>query len=140
MFTFFSRVFGTIITGVCLSMFGMIVLNLLMMLRGVPRALTGMQGLLRRFLRLSFLAYAVVFSWVRPWFLYQMGIDLIQPAPRTIAAVVLSLGVGLGILVLFGLTPVGWMVIVLLLHGLFVGLAWEHIITPDDFQLGSRIE
>ena len=87
----------------------------------------GVLGVLAGFLVLSILLGIGIFAGVAS------GDDVVLP-------VMAIVGVGLGILVLFGLTPVGWMVIVLLLHGLFVGLAWEHIITPDDFQLGSRIE
>ena len=140
MFTFFSRVFGNILVGVCLSMFGLIALNLLLMLRGAPRALSGLWKLLRQLLRFSFMLYAAIYSHIQPWLYHQSGINLSQPVPRTLAAVTLSMGIPCVTLLLFGYSVKGWMVVVLLLHGLFVGLAWDHILTPDDFQLGSRFE
>ena len=140
MFGFFSKILGNIVTGVCLSVIGMIALNLVMMLRGAPRAVSGLWGLVRQVLRISFMLYAALFSRIGNWLYHQTGIDLSQPVPRTIAAGVLSVGVPSTALLLFGYSVKDWMLIVLLLHGLFVGLAWEHILTPDDFQLGSRIE
>lgn len=140
MFAFFSRILGTIVIGVCLSSFGMILMSLLLSLRNLPRLLASLQNGLRRFLRLSFEVYALLIKRVRIWVLYYTGLDLLTPFPRCATTIALSLLIGWGISFVLGFALAGWMLVLLVLHGLFVGLAWEQITTPDDFQLGARVE
>jgi hypothetical protein len=52
----------------------------------------------------------------------------------------LSLGIGTVLLLLFSLGVPTWILIVLALHGLFIGLAWETILRSEDFQTGVNLE
>jgi hypothetical protein len=140
MFVFFSRIISSILVGVCLSSFGIILMSLLLQLRNLPRMLSGLKSSLRSLLRFSFEIYAALLTRIRVWVLYYTGIDLLMPIPRTMTTISLSLLIGWGGMSLIGLALTGWMVALLSLHGLFIGLAWEQITTPDDFQLGGRAE
>jgi hypothetical protein len=140
MFIFFSRILGNILVGVCLSSFGIILMSLLLQLRNLPRMMSGLQNSVRRLLRFSFEIYSALLKKIRIWVLYYTGIDLLMPIPRTMTTIALSLLIGWGGMSLIGLALADWMIVLLSLHGLFVGLAWEQITTPDDFQLGGRAE
>jgi len=140
MFSFFSRILGNIVVGVCLSSFGMILMSVLLSLRNFPRLLAKLQNSLRRFLRFSFDVYAAILNRARIWTLDYTGWDVFQTIPRTVATTILSLVMGWGGLSILGIHPLNWMWILFTLHGLFIGLAWEQITTPDDFQLGDRAE
>ena len=140
MFIFFSRILGNILVGICLSSFGIILMSLLLQLRNLPRMMSGLQNSVRRLLRFSFEIYSALLKKIRIWVLYYTGIDLLMPIPRTMTTIALSLLIGWGGMSLIGLALADWMIVLLSLHGLFVGLAWEQITTPDDFQLGGRAE
>ena len=140
MFGFFSRIMSTVLIGICLSSFGMILMSLLLSLRHLPRLLASIQNGLRRFLRFSFEVYAALLNRTRIWILYYTGWDVFQTIPRTVATILLSLVMGWGGLSILRIHPLNWMWILFTLHGLFIGLAWEQITTPDDFQLGGRAE
>lgn len=140
MFAFFSRILGTILVGMCLSSFGVLLMTLLLSLRNLPRLLANLKNWLRNLLRFSFEIYAALLTRVRVWVLYYTGIDLLLPIPRTMTTIALSLIIGWGGMSLIGFTLTGWMMALLTLHGLFIGLAWDQITTPNDFQLGDRAE
>ena len=140
MFTFFSTIFSKVLVGVCLSAFSITFIILLLMVRNLPGSLRNGRGLLRRFIRVSYELYASLIGWVRVQAIQLIGVDLLRPFPRTLATTSLSFCIGRGTLFLLGVSPKTWHVIVILLHGLFVGLAWEKIANPDDFQLGGDRE
>ena len=140
MFTFFSTIFSKVLVGVCLSAFSITFIILLLMVRNLPGSLRNGRGLLRRFIRVSYELYASLIGWARVWALQLIGIDLLRPFPRTLSTIFLSYGIGRGTLFLLGVSPKTWHVVVILLHGLFVGLAWEKIANPEDFQLGGKQE
>lgn len=140
MFALVSRVFGSVMIGICLSTFGMVLVTLLLTVKNLPRILSGLQRLLRALLRGSFRLYSAILNPVRVWVFQQSGFDILTPVPRTLATVTLSLVMGVGLLAVFSMPVKGWMAVVLFLHGLFVGLAWEGILRADDFQLGVNLE
>lgn len=140
MFALFSRIISSILVGICLSSFGIILMSIVLQLRHLPRMLSGLRNGLRSLLRFSFEIYSALLTRVRVWALYYTGIDLLMPIPRTLTTIALSVLIGWGGASLIGLVLSGWMVGLLSLHGLFIGLAWEQITTPDDFQLGGRVE
>ena len=115
-------------------------MSLLLQMRNLPRMLSGLKNGLRSLLRFSFEIYSALLSRIRVWVLYYTGIDLLRPIPRTMTTFTLSLLIGWGGASLIGVALSGWMIALLSLHGLFIGLAWEQITTPDDFQLGGRAE
>ena len=140
MFTFFSTIFSKVLVGVCLSAFSITFIILLLMVRNLPGSLRNGRGLLRRFIRMSYELYASLIGWVRVQAIQSIGVDLLRPFPRTLATTSLSFVIGRGTLFLLGISPKTWHIIVIILHGLFVGLAWEKIANPDDFQLGGKRE
>ena len=94
----------------------------------------------RRLLRFSYHLYAAILNWINPYFKACFEVDLLQGFPRILATIALSLGSGYGLLSLLHLRCRLWMVMVLLMHGWFVGKQWEGIEAPKDFQMGVRLD
>ena len=140
MLTLISRIVGSLVIGVCLSSYTMIFLTLIFSIRNLPRAFSGIQRLLRRFLRFSFQIYAFLLRRLRPLFYDLAGIDITTTIPRTIFTTLLSLVIGVGILLLLNFPIPIWLIAMFTIHGLFVGLAWKEIVTPGEFQFGAQVE
>ena len=133
MFAFFSRILSTVVSSICLSMIPLFFLSL--------GRRTRQGSFLRRFLRFSYRLYVAFFTWLRPHLMYYTGFDLLHdPRARTFASVATSMGLGWILLGLFHWQIGFWTGLFLLGHGLFVGSQWEQIETPQDFQMGGRIE
>ena len=139
MLTLLARLFGNLIFGLCLSFFGIFFMTLLLTVKNLPRLLTSLRDLLRSLLRFSFACYAALLGWVRGPIHQVTGIDLLRPVPRAIATTLLSVSIGWAGLSLLSLPLAGWLGVTFALHGLFVGLAWDQITTPDDFQMGDKL-
>lgn len=135
MFGFVARVFGTIISSLCISAISVLFFSLFSSRRTKTRG-----SILRRFLRASYYLYVNLLGWVCPHIERMMGIDLLSPIPRTLASGSLSFGIGWGVLYLLDWPMGTWLVILCLAHGLFVGWSWERIVIPNDFQMGARFE
>jgi hypothetical protein len=127
-------ILGNLCSSICLSVVSLLLFRFL--LSGRARK----SSWLRRFLRGSYFLYASLLSWLRPFLGQALAIDLLAPVPRTLASVALSVGIGLVVLMILGLRMPIWLALLLLAHGLFVGLSWRAIAAPDDFQLGTRLE
>lgn len=98
------------------------------------------ESLHRRLLRFSYHLYAAILNWINPYFKACFEVDLLEGFPRILATIALSLGSGYGLLSLLHLRCRLWMVVVLLMHGWFVGKQWEGIEAPRDFQMGVRLD
>lgn len=128
-------ILGNLCSGICLSVVS------LMLFRLFLRSSTGNRSsFFRRMLQASFFFYASVLNRLRPYVAKILPLDLLAPVPRTLSAIGLSVGLGWGVLALVGLSMPTWLLILLLLHGAFVGWSWERIALPDDFHLGTRLE
>ena len=136
MFMLLSRIFGA------LCLFGVvIVLTLLFLsLRNLPAILANGRQLMRWVLRGSYRLYSAFLAPLRTWLYEQTDFDIFQPIVRTVCTVILSLGFGILLLVLFSQGVPTWILILLALHGLFVGLAWETILRSEEFQTGVNLE
>lgn len=135
-----ARIFGSIIIGVCLSGFVIVLMTIFLSLRNLPQILGSLRQLVRGAFRGSYRLYNAFLSPIRSWVYQHTGIDIFHPIARITCTVVLSLLIGTGLLALFSIHIQTWMLIVLILHGLFVGLAWEGILRSDDFQMGVNLE
>ena len=133
MFTFLSRILGTVLSSLCLSMIPLLLV-------GVGRR-TRRGSLLRRFLRFSYRLYAALFERLRPHLMYYTGFDVLHARQaRTFLSTLLSLGLGWILLSIFHWQIGFWTGLFLLGHGLFIGSQWEQIEVPSEFQMGGRIE
>lgn len=132
--------FARILSSICVSAIAMVVLNLFIALVRLPGKLTTNQGGLRRLLRISYELYAGILYKIQPLVFHYLGLDILQKIPRTIFTSLLSYGITLTIFFIFNLMLPRWLSILSLLHGAFIGLTWEQIITPEDFQLGERMD
>ena len=140
MIALLSRVFGSVIIGTCLSGFVIVLMTIFLGIRNLPAIVRTLQRMLRSILRGSYRLYSAVLSPVRIWIFRGTGLDIFHPVPRIVSSVILSLGIGFGVLTVFSMEFSNWILIALALHGLFVGLAWENILLSDDFQMGVNLE
>ena len=98
------------------------------------------EGLLRRLLRFSYNLYSSLLNWINPYVVESLGINILEGYPRIIATTLLSFGIGYAILSVLHIRLRFWLVAIFVLHGLFVGKQWGQIISPEDFQMGARID
>lgn len=136
MFPLLTRFFGM------LCLFGVVVVLtvLFLGLRNLPAILTNVRRLIRWVLRGSYRLYSAFLAPIRTRVYEQTGFDIFQPVIRTTCTVILSLGIGIILLLLFFQGVPTWILILLALHGIFVGLAWETILRSEDFQTGVNLE
>jgi len=128
-------ILGNLCSSICLSVVSLLLFRLFL------RSSTGSRSsLFRRMMRASFYFYSSVLNWLRPYVAQISGLDLLAQLPRILSTIGLSLLIGWGGSALVGLSLPTWLLVLLLLHGAYVGWSWEHIILPDDFHLGSRLE
>jgi len=132
--------FTRILSSICISVISMVVLNLFLALIRLPKKVMTNQGGLRRLLRISYEMYAVILYKLQPVIFHLLRLDIMQKVPRTILTSLLSYGIALVVFFVFNLALPRWLSIISLLHGAFIGLTWEKIVTPEDFQLGKRID
>jgi len=132
--------FTRILSSLCFSAISIIVLNLFFAFIRLPGKMMTNQGGLRRLLRISYEAYAAILYKLQPLAFHYLGLDILQKIPRTVFTSLLSYGIILTVFFVFRLALPRWLTILSLLHGAFIGLTWEKIITPEDFQLGKRID
>lgn len=128
-------ILGNLCSGICLSGVSLLLFSMFL------RSSTGSrQNPLQRLLSASFYFYASILNRLRPYVGQITSLDLLAPAPRTISTTILSLGLGWIVFVLLGWTMPTWLMILLFLHGAFIGWSWERIVFPDNFHLGTRLE
>jgi hypothetical protein len=132
--------FTRILSSLCISAISMIVLNLFFALIRLPGKMMTNQGGLRRLLRISYEVYAAVLYKLQPLAFHFLRLDILQKIPRTVLTSLLSYGIILTVFFVFRLALPRWLTILSLLHGAFIGLTWEKIIKPEDFQLGERVD
>jgi len=140
MLALLSRVFGSIIIGVCLSSFVIVLMTLFLGVRNLPNILAALQRFIRAIFRSSYQLYSLILNPVRIWVFQGTGFDIFHPLVRTICTICLSLMIGTGLFALFSWPISHWLLIALGAHGLFVGLAWNNILRSDDFQMGANLE
>ncbi len=132
--------FTRILSSICVSVISMVVLNLFLALIRLPKKVMTNQGGFRRLLRISYEMYAAILYKLQPLVFQLLRLDIMQKVPRTILTSLLSYGIALGVFFIFNLALPRWLAIISILHGAFIGLTWDKIVTPEDFQLGKRIE
>ena len=132
--------FARILSTICVSVISMVVLNLFLALIRLPGKMMTNQGGLRRLLRISYEMYAAILYKLQPVAFKYLQLDILQKVPRTVLTSLLSYGIAHIVFFVFNLALPRWLVLPSLLHGAFIGLTWEKIVTPEDFQLGKRIE
>jgi hypothetical protein len=140
MWALLSRIFGSIIIGLFLTSFTILLMTLFLSFRNLPKILTNFRQILRSLLRGSYRIYNSILSPLRIWVFPRTGIDIFSPLVRALCTTTLSLLIGLGSLTIFSQPILTWEVIILALHGLFIGLAWDGIMRSDDFQMGVNLE
>ena len=132
MFKLFTGLAGTLFKGFYFTMIAIMVIRMLTKKR---------ESLIRRFLRTSYRLYAAILNWIDPYIKGYLGINLLDDGyPRVIAAICLSLGLGYILFSLLHMRFRFWIALALTAHGLFVGMQWDLILNPKDFQMGVRID
>lgn len=135
-----GRLFRNLLFGLIISAIGALIMAVIGLIANLPRIIQGLLMVLRLLLRFSYQAYALILGSVQPQLLTATGVDLLEPTLRTMLCILLSAGIGGGVVTLLGWQIGLWWLGAFILHGLVVGLAWEQIVRPGEFQLGERWE
>jgi hypothetical protein len=113
---------------------------LMISLRVMPHLMTALRRLLRSVLILSFRLYYLVFEWLDRYLQPVLGASLLSRRLRIWACLVFSLLIGVMVALLFSMHTIVWCILIALVHGLIVALAWDEILRPDGFTLGVETE
>jgi len=128
------------ILGTCMFTIAWLFLSLGILVRLLPR----IWGLFRRVVRgmiiLSFRLYFLILTHLAPFFDRRLGQNILSGLPRVCATTALSLLLGLPLLMVATGGVPGLGLVLLIIHGASVGLAWDEIHTPGDLQLGAKIQ
>jgi hypothetical protein len=128
------------LVGICLASMSLAFFSIAALLRLLPHFLSLIQRALRVFLILSFRFYHLVLTCIAPTIQQLLNVDILVGSARIVASLLLSLVLGLLFILVTGWIVTGWSIVLFLLHGLFVGLAWDEIGNPAGLQLGVKIE
>jgi hypothetical protein len=128
------------LVGICLASLSLVFFGIAALLRLFPQFLRLLRLGLRGFLILSFRLYHLLLTPVAYIFQHFLDIDIFASPIRVIASLLLSMVLGWLFTLLAEVPVVGWEIVLFILHGLFVGLAWDEIGDPAGLQLGVKIE
>lgn len=134
-----QRIFTRSIEGLILLAVSQLVVGMAVLVRLLPTFLRGLATLVRVILILSYRFYRLILEWAAPAAAAQ-GIDLQVGLWRVGATGLLSVVFGLLGWVVLGLNTTTLALIIFMVHGLIVGLAWDALERPDGLQLGVRLE
>jgi len=128
------------LVGTCLFVFAWTIISLVILLRFLPNILSFLLRIVRGTLILSFRLYRAILSYFAFPLQSNLHVDVLNGLPRVVATVGLSLSLGVPLFLLTNWTATGLAIVLCILHGLLVGLAWDEIQAPGGLQLGSKIE
>ena len=140
MFLILLRILEHTLVGVCLSSISLTLFTLVILLRLLPHLMRFLWWCIRGLMILSFRLYALMFNRLNPFLESQLGIDVRSGVPRLSACILLSSIFWGLVLLISGLTIPVWTIILPILHGTFLGLAWDEIEKPEGLQLGVNIQ
>jgi len=128
------------ILGTCLFSVAWLLLSLGIIIRLLPRLFKLVRHLIRGILIVSYRLYAMILSPVAPVLEQRLGINILAGFSRVIATSFLSLLFGLPLVWLATGSVLGFASMLLIIHGLVVGVVWKEIEEPGDLQLGAKIK
>ena len=108
-------------------------------IRLFPRLLKFIHRFLRGFLILSYRLYYLIFTILQPAVYRWFETDIHQGNFRLMFCVLFSLIIGMLPITLLHPSWSLWILGFCILHGLFVGLAWEDIENPSGIQFGRSV-
>ena len=119
------------------------VLQLAIAAAAVARFLPTLFNLLRYLTRLmlvcSFRLYRLVLRWLVPPLAHYFKVDLLNGWARLVAAVAISMSLGMTIVSLAHWNLTTWSLGPFALHGLIVGLLWDDLSQPGELQMGIKL-
>ena len=130
----FRFLFGSLLLSMML-----LVLSVTTTIRVFPRLLNIIHRILRGFLILSYRLYHILLTILQPVVYGWFGVEILQGTFRWMFCLLFSLIIGLIPIILLDPSWVLWVLIFWILHGLFVGLAWDDIENPEGIQLGNQM-
>jgi len=101
----------------------------------MPYVLRGGMLALQLSRRFYFMILSTLTPRLQPW----VKINLMQGLWRIGSTIVLSLSFGLLVYLLIAFPINGWTVLILVAHGLFVGLTWDELSREDGLTTGVKI-
>lgn len=135
-----SRLFGNLIIASCIFSLILFMLSMAIVLRLLPKLFPLIRKGLGGFFILSYRLYAMILARLAPYIFHHLGSDILTGLPRVIACILISMILGLTLFWITNLVASTWIMILMCLHGLIIGLAWDEIAIPGGFQMGARIE
>lgn len=127
---------GRMFMGILLFSLILLFMSLAASLRLLPRLVRGIRQLMRGFLILSYRFYRLTFTRLQPLILERLGVDIMSGYARLIMCISFSMIQGILSFMVFDPSTAIWILGFSLVHGLFVGLAWDDIENPGGIRLG----
>lgn len=137
--TLILRILSRFFFGSLLFSMILLFLSVATSIRLFPRLLRIIHRFLRGFLILSYRLYRTLLTSLFPAISQWFDVDILQGNFRLAFCVSFSLIISLIPISLLAPTWALWVLVFWILHGLFVGLAWDDIENPEGIQLGNRI-
>jgi len=129
---------GRLLIGALLFSLVFAFFSLAVSLRLMPRLIEGGRRVVRAVLILSYRFYHMTFVRLQPFVLYHLGLDILSGYSRLAMCIVFSLVIATLPLIFVDASLGIWILGLSVLHGLFVGLAWDDIENPGGIQLGAE--
>lgn len=118
----------------------MLFMSLATILRLMPIVLPVLARLALGMTILSQRFYRLILAKLAPTFLKRWKIKLAEGLWRVLATVTLSLTLGTVVFLIIAFPINGWTMMLLVGHGLFVGLAWDELPQAETLTTGVRIQ
>lgn len=135
---------GGIFTQVCLGA-GLLILSLIglvlaVSLGSLPVILEVIARIIRIIFLVSFRFYKILLTRMDPGLEHVLGLRPAKNPTRTILSIVFSTGFGLLICLVFRWPIKLWFLGVTMIHGCFIGLAWEDFFEPQGLYVGEEMK
>ena len=140
MFDLLFRTFNQLLIFACCFSVILLFLSLAGLLRLLPALIPYVRRALRWLFVLSFRLYRHVLAWLAPYVEAYLGFSVVAGFPRVVAAVLLSVILGVTFLLLAHWSITAWSVGLCVLHGLVVGVAWDELEESEGLRLGVKAE
>ena len=131
---------GQLFAAVTVFTLNTLVISVAGLLRLLPVLLPVLARLAWGAVLLSFRLYHLLLRRAAPVIKNRWGINILDSLWRVVATTLLSLVLGLTIFLFVSFPVNPWTILLLLGHGLFVGLTWNEISQGEELTTGVRIQ
>ena len=133
-------IFSQVFLGSCVLSISIIFLGITMLVRSSPALYDLSTRILRSLLDSSFHLYRYLLVFLNPYLQTIIHLNLLENPTRAIATILLSLLIGSLLCLLLHWQISLLILIILVLHGAFIGLAWKDFFEPVGLHMGERLQ